>query len=337
LTKSQSNKAFSTASGQNAGYTANANSTYQAAQGDVGDYKSELAKYAAENPFVEGGQYQTAQNQVLADTGAAQAQSAGQALQAEQVRSGQNPAGAIAATEQMNENNTRDMMGAQAQANQQRIGQEAGYNQNVVAATAQPEDMEARLLGTETGAAEGALGDETNASKTPSFWQELGQGAIQAGSAFAGSGGKPPCWIAARLWGGWEDRRTVLVRLWLTCSFGKRWYGSPLVWLYSGTGAWIADRLMPRSKLVSLVLRSIFESALAHAEAWLATREGAEMWRRYERLLENRRNHDRGKPPPGWYGWAAERAGDAGLLAALEPARPAAPTLQRGERNGEVL
>ncbi|HET9785135.1 MAG TPA: hypothetical protein VFP94_09300 [Terriglobales bacterium] len=312
MTKSQSNQAFSTASGQNAGYNANANSTYQAATGDIGDYKSELAKYAAENPYVQGGQYQTSQNQALADTAAAQAQSAGQALQAEQVRSGQNPAAAIAATEQMNQNNTRGMMQAQAQANQQRIGQEAGYNHGVLNATAEPEQMEERLLGTETGAAQGALGDETNASKTPSFWQELGQGVINAGSSFAGRDGKKMCWIAARLWGGWGDRRTVLVRLWLLYSFGKRWYGAPLVWLYSQTGAWIAGGLMPRSKLVARAMERIFGKALGEAEAWLATREGKMYWDRYEWLLNNRLRYEK-HPPERWHAWAAERAGDSRL------------------------
>ena len=312
MTKSQSGQAFNTASGQNAGYNANANSTYAAATGDIGDYKSALGKYAAENPFVQGGEFQTAQNQALADTAGAQAQSAGQALQAEQVRSGQNPSAAIAATEQMNQNNTRNQMQAQAQANQQRIGEEAGYNQNVLNATAVPESMEERLLSTETGAANSSLGQENEAAKTPSFWQELGQGVINAGGQFAGGAAKGMfgCWIAARLYGGWGERRTVLVRLWLNHVFGKRWYGVPAMALYRLVGEWIAEGLMPRSKLVTRAMEWLFGHASAHAETWLATAEGGRMWALYWKLYENRLRYDRRRPGANWHDWATRRVGD---------------------------
>lgn len=312
MTKSQSNQAFNTASSQNAGYNANAQSTYGAENADIGEYKNALAKYAAENPYVQGGEFQTSQNQALADTSAAQAQGAGQALQAEQVRSGQNPAAAIAATEQMNENNTRNMMGAEASANTNRIGAEAGYNQGVLGATAVPAQMEQGMLGTETGAATGALNQETEASKTPSFWQELGQGVISAGSSFAGGMGAKlaGCWIAARLYNGWGDTRTIAVRMYLHYEFGRHWYGAPVIGLYQLAGEWIAGRVMPRSRLATRILRWLFDRALTRAELWLATSEGGTFWRRYQWLYHNRVRHTSGKPPDEWHHWAIERVGD---------------------------
>jgi hypothetical protein len=185
MTKSQSNQAFNTASGQNATAAANANSTYTAAQGDVGDYTTALGQYAASNPYVQGGQFQTAQNQGLADTGAAGAQSTAQAIQSSQVRSGQNPAAGIAAAEQVSEANNRNQMSQVAQGTESRLSGLANYGSSVLNATAKPEEMEQGLLNTETGSQSNTLGDEQKASQTPSFWQELGQGAINAGANFA--------------------------------------------------------------------------------------------------------------------------------------------------------
>ena len=71
MTKHQSNQAFNTAAGQQSQNAANAQSSYNAAQGDIGDFKSQLANYAAQNPYVQGGQFQTSQNQQMADTAAA--------------------------------------------------------------------------------------------------------------------------------------------------------------------------------------------------------------------------------------------------------------------------
>lgn len=188
MTKSQSNQAFNTASGDNSKAASNAQSSYQAAQQDVGDYQSQLAKFASSNPFSAGGEYQTAQDQALASTAAAGSQAAQQAAQSAAVRNGSNPAAAIAAGTQAQIQNTQNQMGDVAQANQSRISQGAQYGQDVLQASAVPEQMEAALTGQQLGAQDSSLEDETNASKTPSFWQEFGQGVASSAGQAIGKG-----------------------------------------------------------------------------------------------------------------------------------------------------
>ncbi len=270
MTKSQSSQAFNSASGQNATAAANAQSTYQAANQDIGDYQSQLAQFASQNPFTSGGEYQTAQNQGLASTAAAGSQATKQAAQSAAVRSGLNPAAAIAAGEQAGEANTRAQMAGVGAANQQRIGQEAGYNQDVLSASAVPEQMEAGLDGQQLGEEQGALGTENSAAQTPSFWQELGQGVIGAGESFAGAYGKAAggCWIAARLYGGWDDDRTKLLRRWIFGPFADAWYGTLPAAAYTRWGERIAERWMPKSRMLAWALRKLFDAALRRARAW---------------------------------------------------------------------
>lgn len=276
MTKSQSNKAFKTASTQQADTSANAQSSYDAAQGDIGDFKSALAKFSSENPYVTGGAYDTAVNRTLSDTAAAGSQAADQAIQAAAVRSGQNPAAAIAAGEQVREQNTRAQMDEGAKAEQARIAGLSGYNQTALQATAEPATMEQQLMASQLGAANSALSAETEASKTPSFWQELGQGVINAGSSFAGGmgAGMAKCWIAARLYGGWFSPKTVLVRAWLIEVFAQTWHGALVMMLYGMIGQRVADRWMPRSRVLTWAMRKLFDAAVARSEMWLATAPG---------------------------------------------------------------
>ena len=70
--------------------------------------------------------------------------------------------------------NTRDLSGDLAAAQQKRIAWEAGYNQAALGATAVPISANQSLYGTSSNAADSLLGDETQAAKTPSFWDEVG-------------------------------------------------------------------------------------------------------------------------------------------------------------------
>lgn len=273
MTKSQSNQAFSTSATQQGQNSQNAQSSYNAATGDIGDYKSALAQYAAANPYTQGGSYQTAADQQLSDSAAGGAQGAQQAIQASMIRSGGNPAAGVAAGEQVAEQNARTGMDEQAKVAQQQATGLANYNAGVVSASAKPEEMEQQLMQSQLQGEEGALGNETNASKTPSWWQELGQGVLSAGTAYAGGLAKS-CWIAARVFGGWDDRRTILVRSWMFLAFGETWYGWPLLLLYILFGEWIAERLMPRSRIATRVFTWLFAKALKCAEKWAEMKFG---------------------------------------------------------------
>lgn len=264
MSKSEEKTATGDARNQNLQFNKNAQSSYKAAEGDVGDYAGQLAKFAAANPFVQGGQYDRATTQEAADAAASGAQSAGQAMQAASVRSGMNPAAGIAATEQVAEANNRNDAAQRAAQTQQRLGLLAGYNQNVLNATAVPEQMEQGLTSTEAGAGTGTLGQEVDAAKTPSYLDQLVSGSIAAGDAFAGK----HCWVAAVLWGGWSDSRVVLVRLWLAHSFSHRWYGGPPCWLYGRYGERMAYEWMPKSPRLEKAMRWVFGHALRAAHRW---------------------------------------------------------------------
>lgn len=186
MTKSQSGKAFNTAKNQQDQSSQNAQSSYSSATGDISNFKDSLADYAAKNPFVQGGEFQTSTDQQLADTAAAGAKSGEQAITGAMVRSGLNPAGAIAAGKQVAQENSRNQMDAEARATQARLEGLTKYNTTTLDASAKPEEMDAALMKDQLSAEQGALGAETDASKTPSFWQELGQGAINAGASYAG-------------------------------------------------------------------------------------------------------------------------------------------------------
>lgn len=96
------------------------------------------------------------------------------------------------------------------------------------------------LLGTLGGIAGGVLG-----SATTNGWSKLF------------------CWIAAKIFGGWDDIRTRIVRSYLLNSFGKTWYGRPIIALYARFG-----ERASKIPLVVTSLRPLFALALDQATAY---------------------------------------------------------------------
>lgn len=241
--RSAESTANTTAANQNSGYYNNAQNSYTNAQADEGDFENQLGAYnsnvagfAGANPYKTGGEDQTSTNQVLSNTAGASAASAGEALQAQALRTGQNPNAAVSATEQMQEQNERNLSGQEAQATQSRISNEAGYNQNALAAeqgllqdTAQPVGAETSLSGQQAQAAQGSLGQSIQAGETPTFLDEFGNAFGQSlGKTLGGGNGGAQiaakaigCWIAAELYGGWDDPRTDTVRQWIFGTFAS--------------------------------------------------------------------------------------------------------------------
>lgn len=189
MSRAQQGQVFQQAQGQANTNNASANTSFSTAQQDLGDYESELGQFKANNPYVTGGQAETAENQQLADTAAGGARAAGEALQSAAVRTGQNEGGAIAATEDIAAQNERALAGQEAGATQQRLAAETGYNEAGLEGQAKLGQMESNLGGEEAKAAQGELGTEEQAANTPSFLDELGSGIIQAGANFAGGFG----------------------------------------------------------------------------------------------------------------------------------------------------
>lgn len=174
MSRDQQTATYKTAKGQNAGYYDNAQNSYTQAQQDVGNYEDQLSKYASSNPYVAGGQYQVEGNKAVANTADAAARAAGEALQGQALRTGNNSAGSIAATEKMQQENTRDLSAEEAKMNQDRIGKGADYGHSVLAASSLPAEMETTLSGQQGQLAAGALGTQENAAKQPSWMDEFG-------------------------------------------------------------------------------------------------------------------------------------------------------------------
>lgn len=273
MSRAQQGDVNATAAAENTSYNTNAQDAFKGAQGDVASYADAVGAFKAANPYGQGGPVQTADNQMTADTAAGLAESAGQALQGSAVRTGQNASGAIAATEQMQEANDRALVGQEAAQTKDRAAADTGYRSAVVGDTGNIQAMQDALATQQAGAAQGALGTQEQAAQTPSFLDELGQGLItgaaQVGSAYAGK----PCWIAAELWGGWTDPRTVLVRSWLTHDFGKRWYGQHILGAYTLWGPPLAQAIRTRRRL-RRCFQWIFDHALQAATKWQAVNHG---------------------------------------------------------------
>jgi hypothetical protein len=272
MSRGQENQVNTAAGDDAAKFNTNAQGSYDAAQNDIGNYQAQLAQFAGANPYGTGGAYQTSVNQSTANTADAAGQAAGEGLESAAVRTGQNTGGAIGASEAINEANTRNLLATQANANESRINQGANYGKEALAASEVPATLEANLSGQQANAGNAALGTQQKAAETPSVGEEFFDPALQAaGKAFGAAA--VGCWIAAELFGGWEDPRTILFRLWLSEVFSRRWYGPVVLGAYQRWGQQTALRLRQDKKLRAC-FEWLFGKGLVEAEEWLATADG---------------------------------------------------------------
>lgn len=112
-----------------------------------------------------------------------------------------------------------------------------------------------------TAAMTGAT-DIANAANSP--WNAA-FGAL--GAVGGGLATRPPatCWIAAEIFGGWREPRTVLVRNWLLTDFGKGWMGSKVLNLYRKYGKQTAAAIR-RHPSLRLIFTPLFSLALNRAK-----------------------------------------------------------------------
>jgi hypothetical protein len=97
-------------------------------------------------------------------------------------------------------------------------------------------------------------------------------GGMAAGGYFSGLNKPPaPCWIAAELYGGWHEPRTVIIRHWLQHYFSSHWIGQKIVNLYAKYGERTAHliRIYPALRMVFL---PIFSLALRQAKGAIYAR-----------------------------------------------------------------
>jgi hypothetical protein len=174
MSRGQSTQAFNTASGENATDFGNAQSAFGSTEGAIGDYNHQLAKFVSANPYTKGGEFDQTINTGLSNVSDAGANSLRAALQSQALRTGQNSAADAATAEAGAQQNTRNLTADLAAEQQQRIAGEAGYNQAALGASAVPINAYQSLYGSSQNAADSTLGDETQAAKVPSFWDEVG-------------------------------------------------------------------------------------------------------------------------------------------------------------------
>lgn len=85
-------------------------------------------------------------------------------------------------------------------------------------------------------------------------------GALQGSMGAGGGLTKLFCFVAAKIYGGWDAPETKLIQAYLRDDFGKRWYGKPVVWLYAKTGRWVAEQ-----PILVKMLKPLFDLALRKA------------------------------------------------------------------------
>lgn len=192
MSRSQQTQTFNTASQESATNEANAQKSEQNEQQDINQQESQLAKFSANNPYMQGGEFQSAQNKSLSNTADANAQAARAQLEQQALRTGQNPAAANATVSSLAQADERNLADQQAKANAQRISSEAGYNQQGVEDAAKIAAEQENLASLQGGQAQGELGAQEQAAQQPSFLDEFGnslvQGGIGAGSKWATHG-----------------------------------------------------------------------------------------------------------------------------------------------------
>ena len=169
---------------------AEAQTSEVATQADIGTQQSQLAKFAADNPYVQGGQMDAVTNRQLAGTADATSAAAVAKNQTQAQRTGQNASAGVAAGEAEQQAAQRTLGTQEAGATESKLAAGAKYGQDVLSAGSGITAQQEQLAALQSEASQTALSTEEQAAQTPSFMDELGQGLItgagQMGAAYVG-------------------------------------------------------------------------------------------------------------------------------------------------------
>lgn len=158
------------------------------ANADISNYKTNLSKFMAANPYTAGGAYDQAQKIIGTSSAQAGNQSLKDALARSSMRSGENTANYAATAAEAGRQSQRDLTDFMAKQTADRINKDVGVQQFGVTASGLPADLESRLYGTAIGGAGSQLSTAANAAKTPGFMDmilpSLIQGGATVGAAF---------------------------------------------------------------------------------------------------------------------------------------------------------
>jgi hypothetical protein len=239
------------------------------ANGDLADYMSNVnSRLSAGNPY-ESKDYLTKQNLQTSGAMNSENDAADQALQSTVARTGTNSA-ALANTEaEAGRAGQRDLTNYTAgrdTANEDKWLQEQDALTKDQLAGA---NAESGLYGTALGGQNSNLHDYTSAENAQDqMWAQLGSAAMTG--AGAGLGGAF-CWVAAELYGGWDEPRTVLVRRWIETDLSRHATGRLLRAMYIRFGAKVAGHIRTH-KLSRWIMAAIFNRALSSARKQYGTK-----------------------------------------------------------------
>jgi hypothetical protein len=186
MSRAQQNAIESTETGNAATSTTAANTSESAEQADINSGQSQLAKFAANNPYVQGGQADTVEGQQIA--GAADATAAGAMAKNQQQtqRTGQNATAGVAAGESEAQQAQRTAGTEEAAATQSRLASGTQYAGDVLKAGNTLTSEQGGLTSQELSEAQGEENIGEEAAKTPSLGDEFGDSFISGlGSGLA--------------------------------------------------------------------------------------------------------------------------------------------------------
>jgi hypothetical protein len=227
--------------------TAAATASQEAEQADIATQQSQLAKYAAANPYVQGGQQQTTDIQQLSNTADATAATAKAQNQQQAQRTGQNASAGVAAGEAEAQTAERALGASESAATTSRLASDAKYGQDVLSDQSNITSQQATLSSDEVSEAQGQADTAEKAGADAStIWSKL-------------------CWVSAELYGGWDDPRTVTLRAWLIGPCRETWAGRRFTELYRVYGERLAAA-MRNNRLLRAAVRLLFDRLLSVAQ-----------------------------------------------------------------------
>lgn len=191
MSRSQSTSVYDTATDDSKTQQTQSQAALADAQGDISEYKDNVAKFNAANPYGDGGEAQTATNQVTANTADSTAKAYGNMLQEQAQRTGENASAANASAEAIAEQSQRDLSATQAGAVADRLKNDASYKQAGLEAGTVPISAETTLSGQQGQLSSANLNTAQGAAAAnKSFWDQFGGAfATSLGSTLAGGGG----------------------------------------------------------------------------------------------------------------------------------------------------
>ena len=274
MTRDQSSQAFNAGMKNQAQDQQNAQISFQNAGNSVSQFNKNLQDYMTglKSTYGSGGEFMKDQNTIANTTAKAASDKIGGDLALNRMRTGENTAGYAGTLAEATRAGSRDLTDRMATADATRLGTLNQGGQFGVDASKFPASVYESMYGTSLGGSTGSLdAAQRAAAANSSFGDMLLPSLIGAGGEL-GSAAIKKCWVAAELYGGWEDPRTIALRRFIFEDW-KTLPGRAFAWLYLHTGERVA-RLIHYDPLARAAFKLLFDRLLARAQGGNAQKGG---------------------------------------------------------------